>query len=85
MAAPPCPIHAADKAGNVATVKRKLIVDTLPPVLTVTAVGTATTNDPQVRVYTADPVSTPRLKVTVDGKPSPPGASAGRVRSAWAR
>jgi lipoprotein-anchoring transpeptidase ErfK/SrfK len=61
------PIHAADEAGNVATVKRKLTIDTLPPVLTVTALGTATTNDPQVRIYTTDPVSTPRLKVTVDG------------------
>jgi lipoprotein-anchoring transpeptidase ErfK/SrfK len=61
------PIHAADKAGNVTTVKRKLTIDTQAPVLTVTGLGTATTNDPAVRVYTADPVSTPLLKVTVDG------------------
>jgi lipoprotein-anchoring transpeptidase ErfK/SrfK len=61
------PIHATDKAGNVATVKRKLTLDTLAPVLTVTSLGTAKTDNPQVRVYTADPVSTPRLKVTVDG------------------
>jgi lipoprotein-anchoring transpeptidase ErfK/SrfK len=61
------PIHATDKAGNVATVRRMLTIDTQAPVLTVTALGTATVNDPQVRVYTVDPVSTPRLTVTIDG------------------
>ena len=61
------PIHATDKAGNVATVKRKVTVDTQPPALTVTALQTTKTNDPSVVLYTADPVSTPRIKVTVDG------------------
>jgi lipoprotein-anchoring transpeptidase ErfK/SrfK len=61
------PIHATDKAGNVTTVRRKLTIDTQAPVLTVTSLGTATVNDPQVRVYTTDPVGAPRLKVAVDG------------------
>jgi len=61
------PIHATDKAGNVTTVRRTLTVDTQAPALTVTRLGTATVSDPQVRVYTADPVSTPRVTVAVDG------------------
>jgi lipoprotein-anchoring transpeptidase ErfK/SrfK len=61
------PIHAADKAGNVATIDRKITLDTLPPVLTVSGLRTATTSDPSIVLYTTDPVSTPRVKVAVDG------------------
>lgn len=62
-------IQARDRAGNTSTIERRIVVDTTAPSLWVEAMGTVRTATPQLSVNVNDAACTPRLKVTVDGKP----------------
>jgi len=61
-------VRAADRAGNVTTVRRRVIVDTQGPTLGVTVPSPATSATPTIDVIASDAVGVPRVAVLVDGK-----------------
>lgn len=59
-------VRARDRAGNITSVDRRIVVDTQAPTLQIPILGTVATNKPKLTVSVSDAVSTPLLKVSVD-------------------